>query len=72
MLFYTKYKQKSAAKLQQIFVIHKDLTIKMKFIPIFSGKALLLARLCDRTFEEGRRVAVSVSSKCDYVVLVKR
>ena len=61
-----------AAKVQQIFVIHKDLTIKMKFIPIFSGKALLLARLSDRTFEVGRRVAVSVSSKILQIFVHKK
>ena len=62
----------AAAKVQQIFVIHKDLTIKMKFISIFSGKALLLVRLCDRTFEVGRRVAVSVSSKILQIFVHKK
>ena len=43
--------QISAAKVQQIFGIHKDLTVKIKFIYIFSEKSLLFAQLCDCTFE---------------------
>ena len=35
------------AKLLKIFGIYKDLTVKIKFIYIFSGKCLLFARLCD-------------------------
>ena len=35
----------------------------MEFIHFFIEKALLLAQLCERIFEVGRRKAVSVPSK---------
>ena len=41
---------KSAAKVLQIFEINKALRVKNKFIYIFSGKDLLFAQLCERTF----------------------
>ncbi len=41
---------KSAAKLLQIFGIYKDLTVKNKFIYVFSGKDLLFAQLCECKF----------------------
>ena len=44
---------KSATKLLQIFGIYKDLTVKIEFIRVFSGKYLLFAQLCDCTFEGG-------------------
>jgi len=45
------YFLKSAAKVQQIFEIYKDLTEKIEFIYIFNGKDLLFAQLCERSFE---------------------
>ena len=44
---------KSAAKLQQIFGIHKDLTIKIKFICIFNEKSLVFAQKNYATREDG-------------------
>jgi hypothetical protein len=45
------YDCKWGAKVQQIFGISKDLTIKIKFIYIFSEKDLIFAQVCDCTFE---------------------
>jgi len=41
---------KSAANLLQKFGIHKDLTVKIKFIWIFSGKSLLFAQTSECKF----------------------
>ena len=41
---------KSAANLLQKFGIHKDLTVKIKFIWIFSGKSLICALTSERKF----------------------
>jgi len=40
----------SAAKLLQKFGINKDLTVKIKFILIFSGKYWVFAQGCERKF----------------------
>lgn len=42
--------KKLGTKLLQIFGIHKDLTVKIKYIWIFNGKSLVLAQLCERNF----------------------
>ena len=39
-----------AANLQQKFGINKDLTVKIKFILIFSGKYWVFAQGCERKF----------------------
>ena len=41
---------KSAAKVQQIFGIHKDLTVKNQIYLSFYRKDLLFSQLCDCTF----------------------
>ena len=53
----------SAAKLLQIFGIHKDLTIKIEFICIFSGKNLI-TNIPQKLFDE-------VGQGRDFVIKVK-